>query len=53
MPRRRRARRSRDRAAIANPDLVRRWYQDPPLNEPDTSTFDTEGLPGTATYLFI
>ncbi|WP_407636046.1 oxidoreductase [Paeniglutamicibacter gangotriensis] len=32
------------RPAIANPDLVRRWQEGLPLNEPDASTFYTEGF---------
>lgn len=40
------------RPAIANPDLVRRWREDLPLNEPDASTFYTEGAAGYIDYPF-
>ncbi|GAA5228421.1 alkene reductase [Paeniglutamicibacter antarcticus] len=40
------------RPAIANPDLVRRWREDLPLNEPDASTFYTEGPAGYTDYPF-
>lgn len=38
------------RPAIANPDLVRRWKDGLPLNEPDPSTFDGEGATGAKGY---
>lgn len=40
------------RPAIANPDLVRRWQEGLPLNEPDASTFYTEGAAGYTDYPF-
>ncbi|WP_404287608.1 alkene reductase [Glutamicibacter arilaitensis] len=40
------------RPAIANPDLVRRWREELPLNEPDASTFYTEGAEGYTDYPF-
>ncbi|MGP9504195.1 alkene reductase [Specibacter sp. AOP5-B1-6] len=40
------------RPAIANPDLVRRWAEDLPLNEPDHRTFYTEGAAGYTDYPF-
>jgi len=40
------------RPAIANPDLVRRWREGLPLNEPDASTFYTEGPVGYTDYPF-
>ena len=40
------------RPALANPDLVKRWQQDLPLNEPDHSTFYTEGSVGYTDYPF-
>ncbi|WP_159612979.1 alkene reductase [Glutamicibacter sp. JC586] len=40
------------RAAIANPDLVRRWKEELPLNEPDFATFYTEGPVGYTDYPF-
>ncbi|WP_434616496.1 alkene reductase [Arthrobacter sp. A5] len=38
------------RPAIANPDLVRRWREDLPLNTPDPLTFYTEGARGYTDY---
>ncbi|GAA1347801.1 alkene reductase [Arthrobacter roseus] len=38
------------RAAIANPDLARRWQEDLPLNTPDPSTFYTPGATGYTDY---
>jgi 2,4-dienoyl-CoA reductase-like NADH-dependent reductase (Old Yellow Enzyme family) len=38
------------RPAIANPDLVRRWREGLPTNEPDPSTFYTEGAKGYTDY---
>ncbi|WP_160667501.1 alkene reductase [Pseudarthrobacter sp. ATCC 49987] len=38
------------RPAIANPDLVRRWREGLPVNEPDQSTFYTEGAKGYTDY---
>lgn len=40
------------RPAIANPDLVRRWKEELPLNVPDASTFYTEGAVGYTDYPF-
>lgn len=40
------------RPALANPDLVRRWEQGLPLNEPDFATFYTEGPVGYTDYPF-
>lgn len=40
------------RPALANPDLVRRWAEDLPLNEPDYGTFYTEGAAGYTDYPF-
>ncbi len=40
------------RPAIANPDLVRRWRDELPLNELDASTLYTEGAPGYTDYPF-
>lgn len=40
------------RPAIANPDLVRRWREDLPLNEMDPSTFYGEGAKGYTDYPF-
>ena len=40
------------RPAIANPDLVRRWRDGLPLNEPDASTFYTAGTAGYTDYPF-
>ncbi|MCY0905892.1 alkene reductase [Arthrobacter sp. H14-L1] len=38
------------RPAIANPDLVRRWQEDLPLNAPDPLTFYTDGAAGYTDY---
>lgn len=38
------------RPAIANPDLVRRWREDLPLNTPDPLTFYTSGPEGYTDY---
>lgn len=38
------------RQLIANPDLVRRWREDLPLNEPDQSTFYVGGERGYTDY---
>ncbi|RMB76996.1 alkene reductase [Rhodococcus sp. SBT000017] len=38
------------RPAIANPDLAYRWREDLPLNEPDQSTFYSEGAKGYTDY---
>lgn len=38
------------RPAIANPDLIRRWAEDLPLNTPDPSTFYTDGAAGYIDY---
>jgi 2,4-dienoyl-CoA reductase-like NADH-dependent reductase (Old Yellow Enzyme family) len=38
------------RPAIANPDLVRRWREGLPLNEPDQATFYTDGAEGYTDY---
>ena len=38
------------RPAIANPDLAYRWREDLPLNEPDQSTFYTDGAQGYTDY---
>ena len=38
------------RPAIANPDLAYRWREDLPLNEPDQSTFYTDGAKGYTDY---
>ena len=38
------------RPAIANPDLVRRWREGLPVNEPDPSTFYTDGAEGYTDY---
>lgn len=38
------------RQAIANPDLVRRWRDDLPLNEPNPLTFYGEGATGYTDY---
>lgn len=38
------------RPAIANPDLVRRWRDGLPTNEPDPSTFYTDGAKGYTDY---
>lgn len=40
------------RAAIANPDLARRWAEDLHLNEPDASTFYSDGAAGYTDYPF-
>ena len=40
------------RQAIANPDLVRRWQEGLPLNEPDFATFYSEGDAGYIDYPF-
>jgi 2,4-dienoyl-CoA reductase-like NADH-dependent reductase (Old Yellow Enzyme family) len=40
------------RPVIANPDLVRRWREDLPENEPDQDTFYTEGARGYTDYPF-
>lgn len=40
------------RPALANPDLVRRWSEGLPLNEPDHATFYTEGAAGYTDYPF-
>jgi 2,4-dienoyl-CoA reductase-like NADH-dependent reductase (Old Yellow Enzyme family) len=38
------------RAAIANPDLLRRWQEDLPVNEPNPLTFYGEGARGYTDY---
>ncbi|MDN4642394.1 alkene reductase [Arthrobacter sp. PsM3] len=38
------------RPAIANPDLVRRWSEGLPVNQPDPSTFYTDGAEGYTDY---
>ena len=38
------------RPAIANPDLVRRWREGLPVNEPDPATFYTDGAEGYTDY---
>lgn len=38
------------RAAIANPDLVRRWKDDLPVNEPNHATFYSDGAEGYTDY---
>ena len=38
------------RPVIANPDLVRRWEEDLPLNTPDPSTFYSYGAAGYTDY---
>ena len=38
------------RPVIANPDLVERWAADAPLNEPDASTFYSDGAQGYTDY---
>ncbi|MHA7222843.1 alkene reductase [Arthrobacter sp. RHLT1-20] len=38
------------RPAIANPDLVRRWREGLPVNDPDPSTFYSEGAKGYTDY---
>jgi 2,4-dienoyl-CoA reductase-like NADH-dependent reductase (Old Yellow Enzyme family) len=35
---------------LANPDLLERFHQNAPLNEPDSSTFYTLGPKGCADY---
>ena len=40
------------RPALANPDLTRRWREGLPLNEPDQSTFYSEGATGYTDYPF-
>lgn len=40
------------RPAIANPDLARRWHENLPENEPDPSTFYSEGPEGYIDYPF-
>ena len=40
------------RPVLANPDLARRWREGLPLNEPDYSTFYTEGTKGYTDYPF-
>ncbi|BCW18285.1 alkene reductase [Arthrobacter sp. NtRootA9] len=41
------------RPAIANPDLVRRWKEGLPLNEPDSATFYSTGAEGYTDYPFF
>ena len=38
------------RPAIANPDLVRRWREGLPVNEPDAATFYADGAAGYTDY---
>ena len=38
------------RPALANPDLVRRWREELPLNEPDAATFYADGPEGYTDY---
>lgn len=38
------------RPAIANPDLVHRWRENLPVNEPDMATFYTSGAEGYTDY---
>ncbi|HEX9227434.1 MAG TPA: alkene reductase, partial [Arthrobacter sp.] len=38
------------RPAIANPDLVRRWREGLPTNEPDPATYYTEDAKGYTDY---
>ena len=38
------------RPAIANPDLVRRWREGLPVNEPDPATFYADGAEGYTDY---
>jgi N-ethylmaleimide reductase len=38
------------RAFLANPDLVRRWTEGQPLNQPDPKTFFTPGIKGYTDY---
>jgi N-ethylmaleimide reductase len=40
------------RPAIANPDLVRRWREGLPVNEPDQATFYADGAEGYTDYPF-
>lgn len=40
------------RPVIANPDLVRRWRENLPENEPDQDTFYTDGARGYTDYPF-
>ncbi|MCY1223402.1 N-ethylmaleimide reductase [compost metagenome] len=40
------------RPAIANPDLVRRWREDLPVNEPNQATFYADGAEGYTDYPF-
>jgi N-ethylmaleimide reductase len=40
------------RPAIANPDLVRRWREGLPLNNPDQATFYADGAEGYTDYPF-
>ncbi|MCA4133947.1 alkene reductase [Arthrobacter sp. M4] len=40
------------RPAIANPDLVRRWRDGLPVNEPDPTTFYSDGAKGYTDYPF-
>ena len=40
------------RPAIANPDLVRRWRESLPVNEPDQATFYGDGAAGYTDYPF-
>jgi N-ethylmaleimide reductase len=40
------------RPAIANPDLVRRWREGLPVNEPDQATFYGDGAAGYTDYPF-
>lgn len=40
------------RPVLANPDLVRRWQEGLPLNEPNPSTFYTAGVEGYTDYPF-
>jgi N-ethylmaleimide reductase len=41
------------RMAIANPDLVRRWQEDLPENEPNPATFYADGAEGYTDYPFV
>jgi 2,4-dienoyl-CoA reductase-like NADH-dependent reductase (Old Yellow Enzyme family) len=38
------------RSALANPDLVQRWREDGPLNDPDPETFYGGGARGYTDY---
>lgn len=40
------------RPVLANPDLARRWQEGLPLNEPDQTTFYSEGATGYTDYPF-